>query len=134
MKCTMADKSTKTDESLLNGDLEVSCPTTTNAATMTTVVTCESPVSNARPSSQTVNATSTRTSSSAHQVPRPDPPKQSTTPPPPLVSLEYVIDVLLAAFQARVLYTQPSTYASQSSKRTFQLQLCFKDRYTKYKH
>ncbi|GLV42787.1 La-related protein 4B [Carabus blaptoides fortunei] len=37
VKCTMADKSTKTDESLLNGDLEAACPTTTNAATMTTV-------------------------------------------------------------------------------------------------
>ncbi|XP_044767089.1 la-related protein 4 isoform X2 [Coccinella septempunctata] len=34
-KCTMTDKSTKTDDVLLNGESEV-CPTTTNAATMTT--------------------------------------------------------------------------------------------------
>ncbi|XP_017774776.1 PREDICTED: uncharacterized protein LOC108561383 isoform X3 [Nicrophorus vespilloides] len=39
-KCTMADKSTKTDDALLNGEL-VDCPTTTNAATMTTVVSSE---------------------------------------------------------------------------------------------
>lgn len=37
----MADKSTKTDDAFLNGDLETSCPTTTNAATMTTVVSTE---------------------------------------------------------------------------------------------
>lgn len=40
-KCTMADKSTKTDDVLLNGcepELAPLCPTTTNAATMTTVV------------------------------------------------------------------------------------------------
>ncbi|XP_030757608.1 uncharacterized protein LOC115883382, partial [Sitophilus oryzae] len=39
-KCTMADKSTKTDDVLLNGcepELAPLCPTTTNAATMTTV-------------------------------------------------------------------------------------------------
>lgn len=43
-KCTMADKSTKTDDALLNGELEpVACPTTTNAATMTTVVATEAP-------------------------------------------------------------------------------------------
>lgn len=40
-KCTMADKSTKTDDAFLNGDIETSCPTTTNAATMTTVVSTE---------------------------------------------------------------------------------------------
>lgn len=39
----MADKSTKTDEALLNGDLDILCPTTTNAATMTTVVPTEAP-------------------------------------------------------------------------------------------
>lgn len=39
----MADKSTKTDEALLNGDLDIICPTTTNAATMTTVVPTEAP-------------------------------------------------------------------------------------------
>ncbi|XP_050514628.1 la-related protein 4 isoform X2 [Diabrotica virgifera virgifera] len=43
IKCTMADKSTKTDDVLLNGDLDVPCPTTTNAATMTTVVPTEAP-------------------------------------------------------------------------------------------
>ncbi|XP_060535819.1 uncharacterized protein LOC132707861 isoform X2 [Cylas formicarius] len=40
-KCTMADKSTKTDDALLNGcdvDSGPPCPTTTNAATMTTVL------------------------------------------------------------------------------------------------
>ncbi|CAH1155731.1 unnamed protein product [Phaedon cochleariae] len=36
IKCTMADKSTKTDDALLNGDIDLApCPTTTNAATMT---------------------------------------------------------------------------------------------------
>lgn len=39
----MADKSTKTDEALLNGDMDILCPTTTNAATMTTVVLTEAP-------------------------------------------------------------------------------------------
>ncbi|XP_045463122.1 la-related protein 4 isoform X2 [Harmonia axyridis] len=34
-KCTMTDKSTKTDDVLLNGESDI-CPTTTNAATMTT--------------------------------------------------------------------------------------------------
>lgn len=43
VKCTMADKSTKTDDVLLNGDLDIPCPTTTNAATMTTVVPTEAP-------------------------------------------------------------------------------------------
>ncbi|XP_057666887.1 la-related protein 4 isoform X2 [Diorhabda carinulata] len=43
IKCTMADKSTKTDDALLNGDLDIPCPTTTNAATMTTVVPTEAP-------------------------------------------------------------------------------------------
>ncbi|KAG5881766.1 hypothetical protein JTB14_005529 [Gonioctena quinquepunctata] len=43
IKCTMADKSTKTDDVLLNGDLDLPCPTTTNAATMTTVVPTEAP-------------------------------------------------------------------------------------------
>lgn len=40
----MADKSTKTDDAFLNGDIETTCPTTTNAATMTTVVSTEAPV------------------------------------------------------------------------------------------
>lgn len=83
IKCTMADKSTKTDESLLNGDLESTCPTTTNAATMTTVVTCESPV---RPTQVSVTtSTSVRTTHVTTQAPRPDLPKQPSTPPPPLV-------------------------------------------------
>lgn len=55
-KCTMADKSTKTDDVLLNGELELSCPTTTNAATMTTVVQSEAPVRSA----PVVASTSTR--------------------------------------------------------------------------
>lgn len=97
VKCTMADKSTKTDESLLNGDLEAACPTTTNAATMTTVVSCESPVLRAATVS-VANSTGTRTTHAVQhhqqqqhhhqqqQVSRPaDPPKQPPTPPPPLV-------------------------------------------------
>ncbi|XP_019761782.1 la-related protein 4B isoform X3 [Dendroctonus ponderosae] len=38
VKCTMSDKSTKTDDVLLNGCDRESVPTTTNAATMTTTV------------------------------------------------------------------------------------------------
>lgn len=83
----MADKSTKTDESLLNGDLDSACPTTTNAATMTTIVTCESPVRSAQISVTT--CVNTRTTHVASQASRPDPPKQPSTPPPPLVNVCY---------------------------------------------
>lgn len=38
VKCTMSDKSTKTDDVLLNGCDRENVPTTTNAATMTTTV------------------------------------------------------------------------------------------------
>lgn len=85
----MTDKSTKTDDVFLNGDLDAPCPTTTNAATMTTVVPSEAP---ARPA-QVAASTSTR-SQVAH-VPshkhdsRGEPPKGPSTPPPPVVSLIY---------------------------------------------
>lgn len=104
VKCTMADKSTKTDESLLNGDLEPVCPTTTNAATMTTLISttaCDSPI---RPTVSTTTSTSTNTSTgrvsvsasvstSAHHVEKHSQsqqtknehvPKQPPTPPPPV--------------------------------------------------
>ncbi|XP_044732609.1 la-related protein 4 isoform X3 [Chrysoperla carnea] len=57
-KCTMADKSTKTDESLLNGELidHIPCPTTTNAATMTTIVTMET---SSQPTQSLTTTTST---------------------------------------------------------------------------
>lgn len=105
MKCTMADKSTRTDDTLLNGESEPACPTTTNAATMTTSVSCESPARSGaqQPSSPqqssasqqaTITTTShvTRVSHVATQAPRPAdrqdvPPKQPSTPPPPLVNL-----------------------------------------------
>ncbi|KAI4471722.1 lupus la protein-related [Holotrichia oblita] len=82
-KCTMADKSTKTDDVLLNGDLEAPCPTTTNAATMTTEMASEAP---SRPI-QVVASSITRNHMSHGQVhrqeSRTDPPKQPPTPPPP---------------------------------------------------
>ncbi|KAK9746482.1 La domain [Popillia japonica] len=83
-KCTMADKSTKTDDVLLNGDLEAPCPTTTNAATMTTEMASEAP---SRPV-QVVASSITRNHMSHGQVlhrqeSRTDPPKQPPTPPPP---------------------------------------------------
>lgn len=106
VKCTMADKSTKTDESLLNGDLEPTCPTTTNAATMTTLISttaCDSPI---RPIVSTTTSTSTNTStgrisvsasvstsvhhvekhSQSQQTKNEHVPKQPPTPPPPVVS------------------------------------------------
>lgn len=80
----MADKSTKTDDVLLNGDLEAPCPTTTNAATMTTEMASEAP---SRPI-QVIASSSTRnhlSHVSVHrQEIRTDPPKQPPTPPPPV--------------------------------------------------
>lgn len=92
-KCTMADKSTKTDDALLlNGELEMTCPTTTNAATMTTIVPTEAP---SRPT-QVATSTSVKTHAVLH---RQDSKSESTTkqqqqqqqpmavsPPPPTVS------------------------------------------------
>uniref|UniRef100_V5GQ78 La-related protein n=2 Tax=Anoplophora glabripennis TaxID=217634 RepID=V5GQ78_ANOGL len=78
IKCTMADKSTKTDDALLNGDLET-CPTTTNAATMTTVVPTEAPP---RPT-QVTASTSMKTHLPVHrQDSRSDTFKQPSSPPP----------------------------------------------------
>lgn len=81
----MADKSTKTDDALLNGELDVSCPTTTNAATMTTGIASEAPP---RPAQVNVAVTiNTR----GHAPPnrqdntRTETPKQPSTPPPSLV-------------------------------------------------
>lgn len=93
IKCTMADKSTKTDDALLNGDLEVSCPTTTNAATMTTVVPTEAP-----PRSGMIVSTSTNTKTHppAHrQDSRSENIKRPTSPPPTVVSKYYNIVLVL---------------------------------------
>lgn len=77
----MADKSTKTDDALLNGDLDT-CPTTTNAATMTTVVPTEAPP---RPT-QVTASTSMKTHVPVHrQDSRSDTFKQPSSPPPILV-------------------------------------------------
>ncbi|CAG9855931.1 unnamed protein product [Phyllotreta striolata] len=81
VKCTMADKSTKTDDALLNGDLDV-CPTTTNAATMTTVVPTEAP-------SRTGAVVTTSSNAKSHtHVHRQDSKSESSrhvslSPPPP---------------------------------------------------
>ncbi|XP_065160703.1 la-related protein 4 isoform X2 [Atheta coriaria] len=88
-KCTMADKSTKTDDVLLNGELD--CPTTTNAATMTTVV--PPTETTARAVTHTIVAATTAsvgTRSTSNVSPplhkqdsRSDVLKQPPTPPPP---------------------------------------------------
>ncbi|KRT82478.1 hypothetical protein AMK59_4511 [Oryctes borbonicus] len=81
-KCTMADKSTKTDDVLLNGDLEAPCPTTTNAATMTTELASEAP---SRPIQVAANSGTRNHISHGpvhRQESRTDPPKQPPTPPP----------------------------------------------------
>ncbi|KAJ8967894.1 hypothetical protein NQ314_002585, partial [Rhamnusium bicolor] len=79
IKCTMADKSTKTDDALLNGDLDLPCPTTTNAATMTTVVPTEAPP---RPT-QVTASTSMKNHVPVHrQDSRSEASKQSSSPPP----------------------------------------------------
>lgn len=82
MKCTMADKSTKTDDALLNGELEAPCPTTTNAATMTTGNASEAPSR----TTQVAASTSTRTQvtvqrqdSRSSDGPRPQPPSSPPT-------------------------------------------------------
>lgn len=78
-KCTMADKSTKTDDVLLNGDLDTACPTTTNAATMTIAIACEAPP---RLSHVNVSINSRAHAPSNRQEPRSDVSKQSSSPPP----------------------------------------------------
>lgn len=82
-KCTMADKSTKTDDALLSNDLDSlpPCPTTTNAATMTTVV-----VPTEAPSrSVQVASSSTNMMKSHMPVHRQDSNRQQhTSSPPPL--------------------------------------------------
>ncbi|KAF5280521.1 hypothetical protein FQR65_LT00272 [Abscondita terminalis] len=79
-KCTMADKSTKTDDVLLNGDLDTACPTTTNAATMTVAVACEAPP---RLSHVNVSINSRAHPPPNRQEPRSDVSKPSGSPPPP---------------------------------------------------
>lgn len=86
----MADKSTKTDDALLNGDLDVLCPTTTNAATMTTVVPTEAP--------SRIGAVISSSSSSKNHVPvhRQDSKSEtsrhvSISPPPTMVSFKHTI-------------------------------------------
>lgn len=81
IKCTMADKSTKTDDALLNGDLDVPCPTTTNAATMTTVVPIDA-------SSRIGNIVTASTTTKNHvplhrQDSRSESTKNPSSPPPP---------------------------------------------------
>lgn len=99
VKCTMADKSTKTDEALLNGDLDVLCPTTTNAATMTTVVPTDAP-------SRTGTVVTTSINSKNHtpvqrQDSRSEPTKNSASPPPNQVrSIDYcfICNVIISVF------------------------------------
>nr|XP_022918051.1 la-related protein 4 isoform X1 [Onthophagus taurus] len=83
-KCTMADKSTKTDDVLLNGDLETPCPTTTNAATMTTEMSCEAPVRTTQAGATTVMRNHTTNVPFTRQESRSEPHKQQppVTPPP----------------------------------------------------
>ncbi|KAF5288233.1 hypothetical protein FQA39_LY04001 [Lamprigera yunnana] len=78
-KCTMADKSTKTDDVLLNGDLDTACPTTTNAATMTVAIASEAPT---RLSQVNVSINSRPHASVNRQEPRPEASKQSSSPSP----------------------------------------------------
>lgn len=93
-KCTMADKSTKTDDALLlNGELELTCPTTTNAATMTTIVPTEAPSRAVQIASSTsvkahvsVHRQDSRTDSMSKQP-------QAPSPPPPTVSGQSVIPI-----------------------------------------
>lgn len=87
VKCTMSDKSTKTDDVLLNGcERDVApVPTTTNAATMTTVVQTEA--SQAKPAAVTPTTVAahsiyTRQDSKGGGGPQPVP----VPSPPPLVS------------------------------------------------
>ncbi|KAF7272434.1 hypothetical protein GWI33_014780 [Rhynchophorus ferrugineus] len=94
-KCTMADKSTKTDDALLNGcdqDLGPLCPTTTNAATMTTVISpTEAP---ARPSNTiTSNSIYSRQDSKGgcpQPVQAPSPPLPESQGHPPRMSYAQV--------------------------------------------
>lgn len=83
-KCTMADKSTKTDDVLLNGceqDLGPPCPTTTNAATMTTVVVqTEAPARTA--------ATVTTHSTYTRQESKGGCPQPAQPPSPPLMEMQ----------------------------------------------
>lgn len=78
----MADKSTKTDDALLNGDLDIPCPTTTNAATMTTVVPTEAPP---RPGMVVTSSTNTKNHQPAHrQDSRSDSNTKRPVSPPPI--------------------------------------------------
>ncbi|KAJ8977888.1 hypothetical protein NQ317_010083 [Molorchus minor] len=79
IKCTMADKSTKTDDALLNGDLDIPCPTTTNAATMTTVVPIEAPP---RPSQMTASTCMKNHVPVHRQDSRSEASKKPPSPPP----------------------------------------------------
>lgn len=86
-KCTMADKSTRTDDALLlNGDIEnvTPCPpTTTNAATMTTVAAVQTEAIPSRSSVQIVAGGSANTRNHIHrQESRTDYTRPSPTPPP----------------------------------------------------
>lgn len=82
-KCTMSDKSTKTDDAFVNGELDSNCPTTTNAATMTNSIVTEAPtkpvqaqvVQNASARAQTV-------APSKQENVGQDNYKQASTPPP----------------------------------------------------
>ncbi|CAG9770962.1 unnamed protein product [Ceutorhynchus assimilis] len=82
-KCTMSDKSTKTDDVFLNGCERDIAPTTTNAATMTTVVVQTEPTQ--RPATTaTTQSTYTRQESKSgcpQPVPAPSPPLDLGGPP-----------------------------------------------------
>lgn len=94
----MADKSTRTDDVLLmNGEIESvnACPpTTTNAATMTTVAAVQTEPVPPRPNVQVVTGSGTR--NHVHrQESRTDHSKQPPTPPPPVRICEiYVLRFL----------------------------------------
>lgn len=90
----MADKSTKTDDALLNGDLDsvasLSCPTTTNAATMTTTVvqTETVAISRSTASAQVVGSNAQQKSHHSHvpSLHRQDSRQPQPPSPPPMVS------------------------------------------------
>ncbi|XP_018323017.1 la-related protein CG11505 isoform X2 [Agrilus planipennis] len=149
-KCTMADKATKTDDVFFNGEPEtiISCPTTTNAATMTTTVsatetTCPFstatsrssvcvtaapvavPAASATPSSchLPVSRQSSRTETAVSKMP--------LSPPPPLSTSETVGGAASSSVSTtRMSYAQVAQHHKEiraAQKEKYQQQL--KDRH-----
>lgn len=87
----MADKSTRTDDALLlNGEIESGnpCPpTTTNAATMTTVVAVQTEPMSPRPAVQVVAGAGAARNHIHRQESRTDYSRQPPTPPPTVRNL-----------------------------------------------